>query len=677
MPAASWRQVRSPPWSRDRRRCSRTHAWRAAGARRWRAAASGVGCSCAIRCPCRQKRLPWASLCAHLDRGVAHIQQQPGHRGLRSGVARRRPQLKPRRLRTRRVPGIGTHKEPAGRIDIDRDAGQRCGVLLRAARPHGPAVQTAPGNACASEANPCMSNSLASPLWRPRYDRSDLRAAGKFLQRHHLVERCDRLPIAVRVLRPKPEVDADADDQAAPASTIERQLAQDPPSLRPSRRRSFGPFDCTVARGGKRFRGRQSARKRNRGVDRAPTRQTESQAKTAVRAWRCVPGPAVATAAGGLLRGQHAGSAAPGVRVRTRPKRSVLSTPVRNTVSTSALRRSQRSAGRPGARRGQPAAAQERPLAQTTWKWRSTLFGRRNGDAVATRARTALHCSTAASGLWRLRKPDLPRGDRGSDNPRGMQDSPYDSLDARPWLRRSSQLRVSHASLTSFLIIYASFTPWSGWRDLGVGAFGLPVRAVARARCAFRRDRERARLHAIRHAGRPGLASPTTRRNAILIALAAGTPSQVRSKRYRHSSRAAFRPMSIWPPTICGTTDRCDLGAWRAEALIDRGRLLHLRFAWFEHDSAIPLILLALWPITQNPCGIDALRDGTGPTRHCWTGPMNVDSPGFPHAARVGADRSTAAVRDDRFGDQRTRPGAHAPRAGSQASPRSWAQSSK
>src|SRR5882757_5779349 len=52
-----------------------------------------------------------------------------------------------------------------------------------------------------------------------------------------------------------------------------------------------------------------------------------------------------------------------------------------------------------------------------------------------------------------------------------MQDGLFDSFDARPWLRRPSPL----ARLTCFayivIIIYASFTPWAGWRDLGVGAF--------------------------------------------------------------------------------------------------------------------------------------------------------------------------------------------------------------
>jgi hypothetical protein len=48
-----------------------------------------------------------------------------------------------------------------------------------------------------------------------------------------------------------------------------------------------------------------------------------------------------------------------------------------------------------------------------------------------------------------------------------------------------------------------------------------------------------------------------------------------------------------------GTLIGAAFGAWRAESLIDRGRLLHLRSAWFGRDAALALVLLALWPITQ------------------------------------------------------------------------------
>src|SRR5262249_17799964 len=50
---------------------------------------------------------------------------------------------------------------------------------------------------------------------------------------------------------------------------------------------------------------------------------------------------------------------------------------------------------------------------------------------------------------------------------------------------------------------------------------------------------------------------------------------------------------------MSGTLLGALIGAWRAPSLIDRGRLLELRYAWFSHDAAIPMVLLAIWPLTQ------------------------------------------------------------------------------
>src|SRR5262245_62125198 len=52
-----------------------------------------------------------------------------------------------------------------------------------------------------------------------------------------------------------------------------------------------------------------------------------------------------------------------------------------------------------------------------------------------------------------------------------MQESLTGSSDARPWLRRASLLaRLAFLAYT-VIIVYASLTPWAGWRDLGVAAF--------------------------------------------------------------------------------------------------------------------------------------------------------------------------------------------------------------
>ena len=180
-----------------------------------------------------------------------------------------------------------------------------------------------------------------------------------------------------------------------------------------------------------------------------------------------------------------------------------------------------------------------------------------------------------------------------------MQDSLYDSLDARPSLRRSSPVARLACLAYVVLIIYASFTPWSGWRDLGVSAF-----AYLSAPWPERIVRFDTIVNVLGYmpfgmlvvlALHPGPRGKT----AILIALAAGTllSGSVEAIQTFLPRRVSSNVDLV--ANICGTLIGAIFGAWRAEALIDRGRLLQLRFAWFDHDSAIPLILLALWPIAQ------------------------------------------------------------------------------
>jgi hypothetical protein len=86
---------------------------------------------------------------------------------------------------------------------------------------------------------------------------------------------------------------------------------------------------------------------------------------------------------------------------------------------------------------------------------------------------------------------------------------------------------------------------------------------------------------------------------AIVIALATGTflSGSVEALQTFHPRRVSSNVDLV--ANVCGTLLGAAFGAWRAESLIDRGRLLQLRFAWFDRDSAIPLLLVALWPIAQ------------------------------------------------------------------------------
>ncbi|HTT11840.1 MAG TPA: VanZ family protein [Burkholderiaceae bacterium] len=180
-----------------------------------------------------------------------------------------------------------------------------------------------------------------------------------------------------------------------------------------------------------------------------------------------------------------------------------------------------------------------------------------------------------------------------------MQEGPYDSLDPRPWRRRASPVARLACLAYTVLVIYASLTPWTGWRDLGVGAF-----AYLSAPWPDRMVRFDVIVNVLGYvplgmvlvlALHPRVSGAA----AILIAFVAGTllSGSVEAVQTFIPRRVSSNVDLV--TNVCGTLLGALVGAWRAEALIDRGRLLELRFAWFDRDSAIPLTLLALWPLTQ------------------------------------------------------------------------------
>lgn len=182
-----------------------------------------------------------------------------------------------------------------------------------------------------------------------------------------------------------------------------------------------------------------------------------------------------------------------------------------------------------------------------------------------------------------------------------MQQSLYDPLVARPSLRRSSPLARLACFAYVVLVVYASFTPWTGWRDVGVGAF-----AYLSAPWPERVTRFDAVVNVAGYlpfgllfvlAVHPRVRGPA----AIALALAAGLLlSGVTEALQTFLPRRVSSNVDLLA-NMCGMLIGAVIGALRAEALIDRGRLLELRFAWFERDSAIALILLALWPLAQLP----------------------------------------------------------------------------
>jgi len=193
-----------------------------------------------------------------------------------------------------------------------------------------------------------------------------------------------------------------------------------------------------------------------------------------------------------------------------------------------------------------------------------------------------------------------------------MQDSLFDSYDTRPWLRRSSPLARLACFAYTVLVIYASFTPWTGWRDVGVSAF-----AYLSAPWPDRITRFDVIVNVLGYLPFGMLCvlalHPRPRgAAAIVVTLAAGTllAGSVEALQTFLPRRVSSNVDLV--TNVVGTLIGALIGAWRAESLIDRGWLVQTRFVWFDRDSAFALILLAFWPIAQ--LHANAMLFAMGPT---------------------------------------------------------------
>lgn len=165
--------------------------------------------------------------------------------------------------------------------------------------------------------------------------------------------------------------------------------------------------------------------------------------------------------------------------------------------------------------------------------------------------------------------------------------------------RRASPLAWLACFAYAVLIVYASLAPWAGWRNLGVGPFAylaapwpshvtrfdivvnvlgyLPFGAFA-VLALYPRVR--------------GVAAV-----ALVVVVGALLAGSIEALQTYLPRRIASNVDLL--ANLGGTLIGAALAAWRAKSLIDRGRLRQLRAAWFEHDTAIALVLLALWPLAQ------------------------------------------------------------------------------
>ena len=167
------------------------------------------------------------------------------------------------------------------------------------------------------------------------------------------------------------------------------------------------------------------------------------------------------------------------------------------------------------------------------------------------------------------------------------------------WTRRASALARALAVVYLLLVAYVSLSPWTGWRDIGVGAFAYLAAPLPRHITSFD-----VAVNVLGYVPLGALAVLAL--HPRVTGVAAGALASVAGVLLAGTLEAL---QTFLPARIASTVDLAANGAGAligallaapiASSLIDRGRLVQLRFRWFQHDAAIPLTLVALWPIAQ------------------------------------------------------------------------------
>ncbi|MGE5339821.1 MAG: VanZ family protein [Gemmatimonadota bacterium] len=167
------------------------------------------------------------------------------------------------------------------------------------------------------------------------------------------------------------------------------------------------------------------------------------------------------------------------------------------------------------------------------------------------------------------------------------------------WTRRASPLARALFTAYLLLVIYASLSPWSGWRSIGVGPLAFLTAPLPRYITTF--DIVVNMLGYLPLGALAVLALHPRLRGAGAVALAtfgcvlvSGTMEALQT----------FLPARISSSIDLATNSAgallgALLAAPNASSLIDRGRLAQLRARWFRRDATVPLTLVALWPIAQ------------------------------------------------------------------------------
>ncbi|MGU7771419.1 VanZ family protein [Burkholderia sp. MR1-5-21] len=165
-----------------------------------------------------------------------------------------------------------------------------------------------------------------------------------------------------------------------------------------------------------------------------------------------------------------------------------------------------------------------------------------------------------------------------------------------PGSPRASALARQAFAAYAALVVYASLYPFEGWTALGIGPFDYLFAPMQRYVTAF--DVVTNVLGYLPFGGLAVLALHPRWRGvgATLIAGVLGTllsGSMEALQTYLPTRVASNLDLAA---NALGALLGAALVAPATGALLDRGALRRLRFAWFEPDGATPLLLAALWP---------------------------------------------------------------------------------
>jgi len=180
----------------------------------------------------------------------------------------------------------------------------------------------------------------------------------------------------------------------------------------------------------------------------------------------------------------------------------------------------------------------------------------------------------------------------------------------RTWRQQPSPLARLAAAAWALVVIYISLTPFSGWRDNGLGALDFltapPQRYISSLDIAVNVAGYLPLGALVAWSLHPRLRGPVA---AIVAALACALLSGAMEALQTWLPNRVASNLDLGANAVGGAIGAL-LGAASGPALLDRSRLRQWRNRWFARDASVGLVLAGLWLLAQLPP--QTLPFGTG-----------------------------------------------------------------